>query len=283
MNTLAAYSLPGIKRRPILRRVATLAPSRAGMGQNRYLSARDFGWMLGLAIFVHVAAFALAAHLREEVVHTIPVRALSFRLGDDAPARPPAIATAPAIQAIAPVAAAASAPIAAAAKPAPKPMPVAHPHTAPAPAPAPSAPVATPSPAAPQHYVREVGGPSAQALAQASGASAAPSSAAPVPNTPQAIEAERTRYTQSISNWVQQHKYYPATAGGREGRAVVRVRIDRAGNVRYYAIEQSAGDPALDAAALDMIRHANPMPAVPESYSGGALVDFLIPITFRAP
>jgi protein TonB len=64
---------------------------------------------------------------------------------------------------------------------------------------------------------------------------------------------------------------------------VMRVRIDRGGAVRYAALEESSGIDILDAAAIDMIRRANPMPAAPANYPTGDLIEFLIPITFRAP
>jgi protein TonB len=98
--------------------------------------------------------------------------------------------------------------------------------------------------------------------------------------SPQVI---RERYEQQISTWVGRHTIYPPDARGREGRAVVRMRIDRTGYVRYYAIEQSSGIAAIDAAAIDMVRRANPMPSVPDNYPSGSLIEFLIPITFRAP
>lgn len=64
---------------------------------------------------------------------------------------------------------------------------------------------------------------------------------------------------------------------------MVRMCIDRGGNVRYYAIEQSSGLSIFDDAALDMIRRANPVPAVPVNYPASNLVEFLIPISFKAP
>ena len=63
---------------------------------------------------------------------------------------------------------------------------------------------------------------------------------------------------------------------------MVRVRVDRLGNVRYYGVEESAGNAATDAAAIDMVRRANPVPTVPADYPAGALIDFIIPISFKA-
>lgn len=93
----------------------------------------------------------------------------------------------------------------------------------------------------------------------------------------------RANYEKVISAWIQQHKIYPASARGREGRVILRVRIDRQGYVRYYALEESSGVATLNSAAIDMIRRANPVPAVPENYPAGNLIEFLIPISFEAP
>ncbi len=96
-------------------------------------------------------------------------------------------------------------------------------------------------------------------------------------------EAEMiARYEQLISLWIQKFKLYPedARADGMQGETVVRIRIDRRGNVRYYTLERSTGYPVLDRAAVDMIRRANPVPAVPVDYPPGEVLEFLIPVHF---
>jgi len=91
-----------------------------------------------------------------------------------------------------------------------------------------------------------------------------------------------SRYEQLISLWIQKFKLYPADAKtqGLQGDTVVRIRIDRQGNIRYYILEHSTGIPSLDRAAIDMIRRANPVPAVPNDYPSGDLIEFLIPVNF---
>lgn len=90
-------------------------------------------------------------------------------------------------------------------------------------------------------------------------------------------------YEQTISLWIQKFRLYPeeARANGEQGRSVVRVRIDRRGNIRYSAIESSAGSELLDIATLDMVRRANPVPAVPDDYPDGEVFEFLIPVTYK--
>lgn len=133
----------------------------------------------------------------------------------------------------------------------------------------------------PQRYVREVGAAPNTGLGSADGSIGGQGTETTM--TPTTMQTIRERYEQQISSWIQQHKVYPAGANGAEGRVVARMRIDRSGYVRYYAIEQSSGNNVLDAAAIDMIRRANPVPAVPANYPAGSLIEFLIPITFRVP
>lgn len=92
-----------------------------------------------------------------------------------------------------------------------------------------------------------------------------------------------SRYEQLISLWIQKFKLYPdeAKAQGMQGETVVRIRIDRQGNIRYYILERSTGYQLLDRAAIDMIKRANPVPAVPNDYPQGDLIEFLIPVNFH--
>jgi len=277
-------------------RRAEAIPSVSSQGPNAYLSDIDFLKMLGLAAILHVLVFGIAALVPRDTVTDIPVRALSFKIGESnqiaayrPAAAPPAAAPVPA-----PVMQAThnerwqasqntpTPSVPAPLKPIPKPVPKPvkqpkivkveePPKPLPTYQPAPAQPAIAPTP---QQYVREVGG-------APDGAIGGQGSVTTM--TEQTAQAIRARYEQEISGWIQRHKFYPPDGGGREGRAIVRVRIDRAGNVRYYAIEQSAGIQALDNAALDMIRRANPLPAVPANYPAGNLVEFLIPISFKAP
>jgi protein TonB len=92
-----------------------------------------------------------------------------------------------------------------------------------------------------------------------------------------------SRYEQLISLWIQKFKQYPdeARRQGMRGETLVRIRIDRKGNIRYWALEHSTGFTVLDRAAIDMVRRANPVPAVPNDYPAGDQFDFLIPVNFK--
>jgi len=91
------------------------------------------------------------------------------------------------------------------------------------------------------------------------------------------------RYEQLISSWIQKFKVYPddARAQGLQGDAVVRIRIDRNGSIRYFLLEKETGHVLLDRAVVTMLKKANPVPPVPRNYPAGALLEFLIPVSFK--
>lgn len=301
----------------------TLAPSLASIGPNRYLTREDFIKMLGVALLLHGAVAMIASLFPSDRVKDIPVQPLSFKIGDadrtmiaaprvipQAPVAPPPapVVKVPAAKVVAPKApppkVAAPKPVAtvpwrankAAPQPVnptpppmerklppenPTPSQPASPATTPSANAAP-APAALPDPALlnqpavaanPQRFVRETGMPDPAA------GSGAPAN----DHGTQAAQEARARYEQVISEWIQKHKLYPAQARGAKGRAIVRFQIDRSGNVRDYGIEQSSGNTALDAAAIDMVRRANPVPAVPVDYPAGSLIQFILPINFSPP
>lgn len=92
----------------------------------------------------------------------------------------------------------------------------------------------------------------------------------------------RVRYEQVLFAWMNRHKQYPMLAQRRgiEGNGSVRVRIDRSGRVLDRAVVETTGEQVLDQAALDMVRRANPFPAVPSEYSGETF-EFVAPIQYR--
>ncbi len=92
-----------------------------------------------------------------------------------------------------------------------------------------------------------------------------------------------TRYEQMLSQWIIKHQEYPDYARSRsmEGQGIVRVRIDRKGNILYKWLEYSTGHTLLDRAILDMIERADPVPPVPADYPAGDMIEFRIPVSFH--
>ena len=283
-----------------------LVPSFTAIGPNTYLTRNDFAKMLGIAVAVHAIALGVAGLMPSQTVTDIPVRALSFKLGDQdkvaaygrpsgagesaAPVATSAQIAPPILQAIT------QAPVEPAERvaptlPAPKPKPVLQPKPQPKPKLEEPTPAPKPAPAiaaTPQQYVREVG--KAPAATAQNGANtgygvnegAIGGSGLESSQTAQTTEAVRQRYEQQISSWIERHKITPEGIG-HEVRVVVRMQIDRGGVIRYYALEQPSGIQAVDAAAIDMVRRANPVPPVPANYPAGTLIEFIIPIVFAAP
>lgn len=124
----------------------------------------------------------------------------------------------------------------------------------------------------PQQHVRELPAPSQQTT-----------QAAPIPDGTPEAQAIRARYEQVVSQWLETHKTYPAAAKmlGQQGQPVLRIRMDRAGNVKFSSVDKSSGYRLLDDAAMDMARRANPFPRPPANYPGDKLVEFLIPVAFK--
>lgn len=90
------------------------------------------------------------------------------------------------------------------------------------------------------------------------------------------------RYTQLISLWINRHKAIMnrAVQPGMKGNVVIRLRIDRMGNIHYFKLDKATGVPIVDSAAADMVRAANPVPPVPSNYPGGNMFEFLIPVGY---
>ena len=94
----------------------------------------------------------------------------------------------------------------------------------------------------------------------------------------------RTRYTQTLSLWIDKHKIYPAEARaqGQGGQVRLRIRINRQGRIIRYILEQASGYAAIDQAISQMVNAANPVPAVPSNYPDKSpYLEFIIPINFK--
>ncbi|MCF6235916.1 MAG: energy transducer TonB [Gammaproteobacteria bacterium] len=64
-----------------------------------------------------------------------------------------------------------------------------------------------------------------------------------------------------------------------EGEGVLRILIDRSGQLQQVTLGQSTGNRLLDKAALEMARKANPFPAMPENDPRQSL-EFVVPVEF---
>jgi protein TonB len=93
----------------------------------------------------------------------------------------------------------------------------------------------------------------------------------------------------AVPNWrrqivtrLERHKRYPPAARSRRenGTAQLVFRLDRQGRVTESHIVRSSGSAVLDQEALDIVRRAQPFPALPSEIAG-AYVDLAVPIRFN--
>jgi periplasmic protein TonB len=162
----------------------------------------------------------------------------------------------------------------------PPPAPSATPDEAPPPTPTPS-PVETKAPQVPP----------AQAAEEAASAPAMP-----VVNATQRADVaratagrEEVATSAAIRSWerdliakIERNKRFPADARGHFGIVSVAFAIDRTGHLTEVRLLHSSGAPALDRAALDLIRRSQPFPAPPAEMAERDL-SFVAPIRYLRP
>ncbi|PAV24885.1 energy transducer TonB, partial [Tamilnaduibacter salinus] len=99
----------------------------------------------------------------------------------------------------------------------------------------------------------------------------------------QAGQSDRTdEYLTRLNRHLARHYDYPRRAKrlNQEGTPEVRFRFNRDGELVSLSITAPSDYPLLDEAAKDIIRDAEPLPAVPEDMEGQTF-GFTIPIRFQ--
>jgi protein TonB len=88
------------------------------------------------------------------------------------------------------------------------------------------------------------------------------SAAAPTPDPLQ--NAQMAWQRKVIARLFSLHGLPPGIAAtGTSATADVLIEIDRKGHIIYFRITKSSGDPALDHAVRNLVRHADPLPPPP--------------------
>jgi protein TonB len=114
---------------------------------------------------------------------------------------------------------------------------------------------------------------------------ATPIATLPSPPSRQAQAADPAAlagYNRALAAAVDRHKRYPRIALIRQwqGTVVLQLNIGVDGRIQEHHLARSSGYEALDQQALDMLREAMPLPAMPAQLAGVSLsVD--IPVIFR--
>ncbi len=96
-------------------------------------------------------------------------------------------------------------------------------------------------------------------------------------------QADLEDYGTALQEHFAKYNKYPSEAKeqGAEGTAIVYLKIDRTGKVLAARLEQKTGHDILDKAVADMVRSANPFPAMPEDYrKDQKFSEFMVPIIF---
>ncbi|MCW2283785.1 TonB family protein [Rhodoblastus acidophilus] len=123
----------------------------------------------------------------------------------------------------------------------------------------------------------------AEAAAAPSSEAAKPSNRSRAPVLGVGETARRTVLTwqKQLVAHLDRAKRYPAEGGGRGATVKVRFRIDRMGRLQMAESAATRQDPAFEAAALAMLKRADPVPPPPPDLADAGLT-FSLPVVFRA-
>ncbi|MDR3468424.1 MAG: TonB family protein [Xanthobacteraceae bacterium] len=108
----------------------------------------------------------------------------------------------------------------------------------------------------------------------------APRSVAPAPGNEAGDRRLRVVWQNALRTHVEKYKRYPAARSQKTVDLIVRFSIDRAGHVLSAEILKSSGDAEFDAAAIAMLRRADPVPLPPPTVADQGL-SFNLPVSFR--
>jgi TonB family protein len=117
--------------------------------------------------------------------------------------------------------------------------------------------------------------PSAETLREA------PASVAPTQGTGESERRARLTWQRELAVHLDKNKRYPSDRTQKEAHIVVAFVLDRTGHVLSASIAESSGDASFDAAALAMMRRADPVPPPPALVADEGL-SFTLPVNFRA-
>ena len=102
--------------------------------------------------------------------------------------------------------------------------------------------------------------------------------AAPVPGHTERSNVSHATWRGAVMAQLNRYKRYPAA--GTTGTAVVAFTIDPAGRVLSARLVRGAGNSALDAEAVSLVRRASPLPAPPPTLSNGRSLSLTVPVRF---
>ncbi len=107
-----------------------------------------------------------------------------------------------------------------------------------------------------------------------------PRSVAPALGTGATLQRARATWQKELMAHLDKHKRYPAERALKSAEILVGFVLDRMGHVLSTSIVKGSGDPAFDAAALDMVRRSDPVPQPPPLIADEGL-NFTLPVIFK--
>jgi periplasmic protein TonB len=107
-----------------------------------------------------------------------------------------------------------------------------------------------------------------------------PRSVAPAQGTGSTMQRMRATWQKELMAHLDKHKRYPADRVLKSAEIMVGFVLDRMGHVLSTSIIKGSGDPAFDAAAIDMVRRSDPVPAPPPLIADEGL-NFTLPVIFK--
>jgi protein TonB len=107
-----------------------------------------------------------------------------------------------------------------------------------------------------------------------------PRSVAPALGTGATVQRVRATWQKELMAHLDKHKRYPAERVLKSAEILVGFVLDRMGHVLSTSIVKGSGDPAFDAAALDMVRRSDPVPQPPPLIADEGL-NFTLPVIFK--
>lgn len=94
--------------------------------------------------------------------------------------------------------------------------------------------------------------------------------------------ATSNNYKKVLLSRLAKFKKYPRIAKRKkiEGRAILRVKIDRSGKVLESELTSSTGSELLDKATIQILNRASPLPPMPENIEANVF-QFFVPVEFK--
>jgi protein TonB len=105
-------------------------------------------------------------------------------------------------------------------------------------------------------------------------------SVAPAIGTGETAQRVRATWQKELLAHLDKHKRNPDLQKFKNTKVVVNLTLDRLGHVVATSIAESSGEPAYDAAALDMLKRSDPVPQPPPLVADEGL-NFSVPVIFR--